>query len=185
MNIAVFCSGNGSNFQAIVDARKRALFSADIAVMICDNPDAYAVKRAEKEHVPFLVVNRKDFSSKKLFEDKIINELESKKVSLICLAGYIRVLSPEFIRKYAGKIINIHPALLPAFKGASAIEDAFEYGCGPPAGGGGAGRVRWRRWWASRDGWGRDADAIGGGDRGARWNVGGYARCDRSEVDRD
>ena len=128
MNIAVFCSGKGSNLQAIIDAKKSGIFQADIALMVCDNPDAYAVKVAEKENIPRLVLSRKDFSSKEYFEKRIISALEEKSICLICLAGYMRLFSPGFVQKYAGRIINIHPALLPAFKGASAIEDAFDYG---------------------------------------------------------
>jgi len=128
MDIAVFCSGNGSNFQAIVDAKNKGLFQADITLMVCDNPDAYAVKRAKNEGIPRLIVNRKDFSSKQALEEKIVESLEEKRIGLICLAGYMRLLSPEFVQRYAGKIINVHPALLPAFKGADAIRDAIDYG---------------------------------------------------------
>jgi len=128
MDIAVFCSGDGSNFQAIVDAKNKGLFQADITLMVCDNPDAYAVKRAKNEGIPYLVVSRKDFSSKQALEEKIVESLEEKRIGLICLAGYMRLLSPEFVQRYAGKIINVHPALLPAFKGADAIRDAIDYG---------------------------------------------------------
>ena len=128
MDIAVFCSGDGSNFQAIVDAKKKGLFQADITLMVCDNPDAYAVKRAKNEGIPYLVVSRKDFSSKQALEEKIVESLEEKRIGLICLAGYMRLLSPGFVQRYAGKIINVHPALLPAFKGADAIRDAIDYG---------------------------------------------------------
>jgi phosphoribosylglycinamide formyltransferase 1 len=128
MNIAVFCSGNGSNFQAIVDAKKKGLFQAEISLMVCDNPDAYAIKRAKEENIPCIVISGKDFSSKEKFEQRIIDELEIKNTGLICLAGYMRLLSPAFVRRYAGKIINVHPALLPAFKGADAIGDAYKYG---------------------------------------------------------
>jgi phosphoribosylglycinamide formyltransferase 1 len=128
MNIAVFCSGNGSNFQAIVDAKKKGLFSAEIALMVCDNPDAQAVKRSEKENIPYIAISGKDFSSKEKLEQRIIDELEAGKIGLICLAGYMRLLSPAFVQRYAGKIINVHPALLPAFKGADAIGDAYKYG---------------------------------------------------------
>ncbi len=128
MDIAVFCSGDGSNFQAIVDAKNKGLFQADITLMVCDNPDAYAVKRAKNEGIPYLIVSRKDFSSKQALEEKIVESLEEKRIGLICLAGYMRLLSPEFVQRYAGKIINVHPALLPAFKGADAIRDAIDYG---------------------------------------------------------
>jgi phosphoribosylglycinamide formyltransferase 1 len=128
MNIAVFCSGNGSNFQAIVNAEKIGVFKAKIELMVCDNSDAYAIKRAEKANVPCLVLDRREFALKEAFENRIIKELESKNIGLICLAGYMRLLSSGFVQMYKGKIINVHPALLPAFKGADAIRDAFCYG---------------------------------------------------------
>jgi phosphoribosylglycinamide formyltransferase 1 len=128
MNIAVFCSGDGSNFQAIIDSEKKGLFNAKVSLMICDNPDAYAIKRAEKEGITCIVVNMKEFASKAAFEKKIIDSLSVKDIGLICLAGYMRLLSPGFVERYAGKIINVHPALLPAFKGSNAVVDAFKYG---------------------------------------------------------
>jgi phosphoribosylglycinamide formyltransferase 1 len=128
MKIAVLCSGKGSNFKAIIDAAKQGLFKAEIAVMICDNPEAYAVAIARQENIPCLVLSGKDFSSKQGLEEAILNELRTRDINLICLAGYMRLLSPEFIKAYKDRILNIHPSLLPAFKGASGIEDAFEYG---------------------------------------------------------
>ncbi len=128
MNIAVLCSGKGSNFKAIIDTARQGFFNADIAVMICDNPGAYAVEIARQENIPCLVLPRKDFSSKQGLEEEILNELQSRDIGLICLAGYMSLLSPEFIKAYKDRILNIHPSLLPAFKGASGIEDAFEYG---------------------------------------------------------
>jgi phosphoribosylglycinamide formyltransferase 1 len=128
MNIAVFCSGSGSNLQAIIDASRAGAFEADVAVMICDNPDAYAIERAVRAGIPHITVKRKDFFSKDTFEKKIIDVLEERQIGLICLAGYMRLLSPGFVKRYAGRIINIHPALLPAFKGVDAIKYALDYG---------------------------------------------------------
>ena len=128
MNIAIFCSGNGSNFQAIVDAKKSSLFNANIVLMVCDNNKAYAIERAKTEEIETLVLDIKDFDSKASYEAKIISELEKHNIDLICLAGYMRLLLPEFIKKYENKIINIHPALLPSFKGTHAIKDALLYG---------------------------------------------------------
>lgn len=128
MNIAVFCSGNGTNFQAIINASKRGLFDARIALMVCDSPDAYVLKRAKKEGIKTLLIDIKDFSSQEAFEARIIEELAMEQIGLICLAGYMRLLSPSFISKYREKIINIHPALLPSFKGTCGIGDAFDYG---------------------------------------------------------
>ncbi|MFH1868891.1 MAG: phosphoribosylglycinamide formyltransferase [Candidatus Omnitrophota bacterium] len=128
MNIAVLCSGNGSNFQAIVDAKKKGIFKPEIALMVCDNPDAYAVKRAEKEGIKTFIAERKNFPSKIEFEQSIIAKLKEHDIGLICLAGYMRLLSGDFIAKYKNKILNIHPALLPSFKGAHAIKDALDHG---------------------------------------------------------
>jgi len=128
MNIAIFCSGNGSNFQAIVDAKKSGLFDANIALMVCDNKKAYAIERATLEEIKTLVLDIKDFDSKASYEAEIMKALEKHSVDLICLAGYMRLLLPSFISRYKNKILNIHPALLPSFKGMYAIKDALSYG---------------------------------------------------------
>ncbi len=128
MNIAVFCSGNGSNFQAIADSIKRGEIPAKIALMVCDNPEAFALQRAKTERIKSLLVERKNFRSKAEFEAEIIRNLKRENVGLICLAGFMRLVSPAFIKKYPNKILNIHPALLPAFKGTSGIKDALDYG---------------------------------------------------------
>lgn len=128
LNIAVFCSGSGSNFQAIADASKRGAFEAKIALMVCDNPNAHAVKRAKKEGIRVFLADINGFPSKKKFEESILRELDKEDIGLICLAGYMRLLSPAFVSRYRQKIINIHPALLPSFKGTSAIKDALDYG---------------------------------------------------------
>jgi phosphoribosylglycinamide formyltransferase-1 len=128
INIAVFCSGNGSNLQAILDAARDGLIPCRVKLMVCDNPGAYAIKRAEDSGIPRLIVNRKDFPSREAMEERIASEVDEKNIKLICLAGYMRLLSGRFVERYAGRIINVHPALLPAFKGKSAIRDAFESG---------------------------------------------------------
>ncbi|MFC1631045.1 phosphoribosylglycinamide formyltransferase [Candidatus Omnitrophota bacterium] len=128
MNIAVFCSGNGSNFQAIVDSVKRGEIKANIALMVCDQPGAQALQRAKTEGIKGLLIERDNFSSKAEYEAEIIKNLEKENVELICLAGYMRLVGPEFVKKYQNKILNIHPALLPAFKGTQGIKDALDYG---------------------------------------------------------
>ncbi len=128
MNMAVFCSGNGSNFQAIVDASKTRLFDASITIMVCDNKNAFALERAKKENIKTLLVLRENFKTREDFENKIINQLEKDNIELICLAGFMRILSPEFVKKYPNRILNIHPALLPSFKGTRGIKDAFDHG---------------------------------------------------------
>ena len=128
MNIAVFCSGNGTNFQAIIDAAKTKEFDANIAIMICDNKQAHALERAKKGGIKTLLVLKENFKTREDLENKIITQLENEKIGLICLAGFMRILSPEFIKIYENKILNIHPALLPDFKGAHGIKDAHKAG---------------------------------------------------------
>lgn len=128
MNIAVFCSGNGSNFQAIVDSVKGGEIKAKIALMVCDNPQAFALERAEREGIKSLLVQRKSFKTKDEYEAEISKNLEKENIGLICLAGYMRLVSSSFVHKYRHRILNIHPALLPSFKGTHGIKDALEYG---------------------------------------------------------
>jgi phosphoribosylglycinamide formyltransferase-1 len=128
MNIAVFASGRGTNFSAIIRAVKKGKIKANLALLISDNPKAGAISRAKRAGVKVAKVLREDFASKKDFEDKIIHHLEENKIDLIVLAGFMRLLSSEFVNRYQGRILNIHPALLPSFKGTQGIKDAYEYG---------------------------------------------------------
>ena len=128
MNIAVFCSGSGTNLQAIIDSQKKGYIKAEIKMVVSDTPGCYALKRAEDSGVKTLVVERKNYKAKKDFEAEIINVLKKEGIGLIVLAGYMKMLSEDFIRAYENKILNIHPALLPSFKGTRGIKDAFEYG---------------------------------------------------------
>lgn len=128
MNIAVFASGRGTNFSAIAAAIKSGRLKVNLALLVCDQPQAGVLKRAKRAGVSSVVVERKDFSSKKEFEDAITAHLKKNKIDLIVLAGFMRVLSQEFTRRFYGKIINIHPSLLPAFKGTQGVKDAFDYG---------------------------------------------------------
>jgi phosphoribosylglycinamide formyltransferase-1 len=128
MNIAVFASGRGSNFQAISDAVRDGKLKVNLSLLVCDNPQADVLKKAEVSGVRSLVIRREDFTAKEDFEAKIIQVLKKEKIDLIVLAGFMRILSPAFISEFRNRIINIHPALLPAFKGADGIKDAFDYG---------------------------------------------------------
>ena len=128
MRIAVFCSGSGTNLQAIIDAGKKGDVKAEIALVVSDVPACFALKRAEKSGIKTLVVERKDFKSKKEFEAEILETLKKERIDLIALAGYMKLFSADFIREYKNRILNIHPALLPSFKGAHGIKDAFDYG---------------------------------------------------------
>jgi len=128
MNIAIFASGRGTNFAAIVRAKRKGIIKADLSLLVCDNPKAGVLSKAKRAGVKILLVERENFPCKKDFENKILQNLEKEKIDLIVLAGFMRILSPDFVRKHKGRIINIHPALLPSFKGTEAIKDAFDYG---------------------------------------------------------
>lgn len=129
MNISILCSGSGTNLQAIIDSAKSGyISSAKIALVISDNKDAFALTRARDAGIDTLVLNPKDFKSREEFDKEIIKNLKKRNVGLVVLAGFMRLLSPYFIKEYKNKIMNIHPALLPAFKGTHGIKDALEYG---------------------------------------------------------
>ncbi len=128
MNTAVFASGRGTNFGAIIKATKLGKIKANLSLLVCDNPKAGAIARAKRAGIKVALVKREDFTNKKDFEAKIIEHLEENKIDLIVLAGFMRLLTPEFVGRYTGRILNIHPALLPSFKGTEAIKDAFDYG---------------------------------------------------------
>lgn len=128
MNIAVFASGRGTNFSAVIRAVKKGKIKANLSLLVCDNPHAGALTRAKRAGIKIALVKREDFGTKKEFEAKIIEHLEANKIDLIILAGFMRLLSPEFVEGHKGRILNIHPALLPVFKGTESIKDAFEYG---------------------------------------------------------
>ena len=127
MNLAIFASGNGSNFSAIVKAIKQHKIKVKLVILICDNLKAFVIKRAQKAGVQVILVSRVDFASRVDFEKAIIQRLRSYKIDLIVLAGFMRMLSPAFVKQYRNRILNIHPSLLPAFKGSQAIKDAFDH----------------------------------------------------------
>ena len=126
--IAIFASGNGSNFEALVSAYKKGELNAEPVVCICDKQGAGVIERAERLGVPAEVISPKKFKTKEEYEKEILRILKDRDVDLICLAGYMRIIGRTLLEAYPKKIINIHPSLLPAFKGAHAIRDAFEYG---------------------------------------------------------
>lgn len=128
MNISVFASGNGTNLQAIINAVKKGKLKANLALVVSDNKDAYALKRAKRARIKSVFIDPKLFNSKEDFENKLIENLEAEHIDFIALAGFMRILNPGLVQRYKGRIINIHPALLPSFKGSHAIKDTFDYG---------------------------------------------------------
>ena len=126
--LAIFASGNGSNFEALAAACQSGEIEAQVALCVCDKAGAYVIERAAKYGVETLVFNPKAFGSKAEFERMIADKMDSLGIDMVCLAGYMRIIGEEMLSRYGGRIINIHPSLLPAFVGAHAIQDAFEYG---------------------------------------------------------
>lgn len=126
--LAVFASGTGSNFEAIAQACADGVLDAEVAILVCDNPKASVIQKAERFGVESFVFSPKAYSCKAEYEKEIVKVLDAKSVELVCLAGYMRIVSDVLLNAYEGRIINIHPSLLPSFRGAHAVEDAMAYG---------------------------------------------------------
>ena len=127
LRVGVLASGSGTDLQSIIDASEKNMIDAEVVVVISDNKEAFALKRAERHGIPGFFVNPKDKTRESL--DKEIDKiLEEYNVGLVVGAGYMRILTPGFVKKWYGKLINIHPALLPSFKGVNGQGDALEYG---------------------------------------------------------
>jgi len=128
LKVAVFASGNGSNFQALADAAREGRLGAEIRLLVCDRPEAYVVKRAEAAGVPTYVFRPRDYPSREAYEKEVLAELARRGIGLVVLAGYMRILTNVLVDAYTGRMINIHPSLLPAFPGMNAIRQALDYG---------------------------------------------------------
>ena len=124
--LAFMASGNGSNFENLVKAIQAGKVQAEAALLICDKPGAGCRERAKRLGVKAEIVDRKAFETKAAFEEKIGDLLEALPADWIVLAGFMRVLSAEFVTRFWGRILNIHPSYLPQFPGATSIHDAFE-----------------------------------------------------------
>lgn len=128
LKIGVLVSGRGSNLQAIIDAIESGKLKAQVAVVISNVPGVAALDRAKKHGIKAVAVNDKDFQDKSSYEKEIIKQLEDNKAELVCLAGYMKLISPELVRHFKGRMMNIHPALLPAFPGLHVQRKALEHG---------------------------------------------------------
>jgi len=129
LNLAVFISGRGSNLQTLIKNCKEADFPARINIVISNNPGAGGLKYAETANIPTEVVDHKKFPTKSDFEQKIQLTLNKYQVDIICLAGFMRLLSKDFVEQWKDTIINIHPSLLPAYRGLNTYERALNDGC--------------------------------------------------------
>jgi len=128
LKIGVLVSGRGSNLQAIIDSIETGKLSAEIGLVISDKPEAMALERCKRHSIPFSVIERKAFSSKGEFEEKIALKLKDVGVELVVLAGFMRVLSGRFLSHFPNRVINIHPSLIPAFQGLHAQRQAVDFG---------------------------------------------------------
>ena len=126
--LGILCSGRGSNLASIIEAIERGEIPAEIAVVIADKRDAYALERARAKGIPAVAIVYRDYAERAGFERAMLDELHAHGVTLVILAGFMRILSPVFVHAYTGRILNIHPALLPSFPGAHAHRDALAYG---------------------------------------------------------
>lgn len=128
MKIGVLASGSGTNLQTIIDAAVEKRLAATVAVVVSDTPGARALERADHAGIPARLFERTTFDSRRQFEEAIVAALREQGVELVCLAGYMRIVGPTMREAFPNRIINIHPALLPAFPGLAAQRQAFDYG---------------------------------------------------------
>ena len=128
MNIGVLISGRGSNLRSLIEAQVGGQLSAEIATVISNVPDASGLEIAASHGIPIKVINHKEFDSRKIFEGALNKALILADIDLICLAGFMRILSDTFVNNWRDRLINVHPSLLPSFKGLNTHERALEAG---------------------------------------------------------
>ncbi len=128
LKIGVLISGSGTNLQAIIDAAAHEGLPVEVVLVVSSRPDAYGIKRAEEVGIPVLVLNRDAYADPLAADKRIVSALEEAGAQYVAMAGYMRKVTPVMLDAFPNKVINLHPALLPSFKGAHAIADAFEAG---------------------------------------------------------
>ncbi|HTY13028.1 MAG TPA: phosphoribosylglycinamide formyltransferase [Candidatus Omnitrophota bacterium] len=128
LNIGVLISSRGSNLQALIDASEKKAFDGKIKIVISDKADAFGLERAKKHGIDAIHIDPKKFKDKNTYELEIVKTLKEHEVGLVCLAGYMRIVGEVLLEHYQGKMINIHPSLLPSFPGLHAQKQALEHG---------------------------------------------------------
>ena len=128
MRFAVFVSGEGTNLDAIIAAVKAGDIKAELALVFSNRRKANALKKAKEAGIKTLVLERKDYSTPQSFDRDIVIYLKEEQIDFVVLAGYMKILTPWFVKQFPNKILNVHPSLLPSFKGARGIKDTFTYG---------------------------------------------------------
>ena len=124
--LAILLSGNGTNFQAIVDSIENGRLKAAIKIVISNNKDAYGLKRAKKHNIKNLCLDHKDFEDRKSYDQKLKEVIKQESVDFIILAGFMRILGSDFVKNFPNKIINIHPSLLPKYPGLNTHKKVLE-----------------------------------------------------------
>ena len=128
LRIAILASGEGSNFQELINLSKSNNFDIDIRILITNNPNAGCILRAKKSNISYKIIKNYDYEKKEYFENEIINTIKKYDVELIIMAGWMKIMSSKFVNEFKNKVINIHPSLLPSFKGNNAIQEAINNG---------------------------------------------------------
>ncbi|WP_130472013.1 phosphoribosylglycinamide formyltransferase [Candidatus Magnetaquicoccus inordinatus] len=128
LRIAVLVSGSGSNLQALIDGCASGLIPGQIVLVLSNNPEAFGIERAKRHQIPTEVVNHRLYANRAAFDQELTRLLEQYEAQLVCLAGFMRVLTAEFTQHFAGRLLNIHPALLPAFPGLHVQQQAIDAG---------------------------------------------------------
>ncbi len=128
LRLGVLASGGGSNLQSIIDRCADQSLTAEIAILICNNPDSGALTRAENAGIKTCCINHRDFDQRAVFDRQVVQQLQAAEVELVVLAGFMRIIGPIFLEAFPQRIINIHPALLPAFPGLHVQQQAIDYG---------------------------------------------------------
>ncbi len=126
MRLAIMASGNGSNFEAIVKACKKNKLQSSVEILVVDKKDAYAINRAKYLNINYKVLELKDFDSKEDYEKEIVKIFKNLRIELVCLAGYMKIVSHTLLNSFEGNIINIHPSLLPKYPGIDGLEQALK-----------------------------------------------------------
>ena len=128
LKIGVLLSGSGTNLQAIIDEVRDAALPVDIVKVVSSRPDAYGIERAKQAGIPVVVLNRQIYADPQAADQMIVDELRAAGAEYVVMAGYMRKLTPVVLDAFPDRVLNLHPALLPSFKGAHAIQDAFDAG---------------------------------------------------------
>jgi len=127
IRLGILASGNGSNFEYIVKSIQNKKLNAIISILIVNNPNCLAIKKAIKYDIPYIIINHRDYDSRVEHDKIVMNKLDDLSVELVVMAGWMRIVGEELINKFKNRLINIHPSLLPSFKGIDAIQQAIDH----------------------------------------------------------